>query len=314
MNAEFLENIECKVCGNRDKNDFKVRFRKKELNIVQCDHCGFVFLPPYYRKQMDYKDYKDESVLKAVIEGNNWLKIQRHLLRFRTLKKYQPDGKLFDLGVGWGHFLYTGRMLGYEVEGIELSRMPYKYAKEHLNLPVELVDFFDYTVKENEYDLITMWDVLEHIDQCDAAIDKCAAMLKPGGYLALQVPQIDSYIARRQKEKWQAMSPDHVNYFSRTTITRLLEAHGLQRVRIKSSIEVKHFLMYTIYNRRRRKKQETGTKISPSERQEFYNRSVDKPKWMLRIMVLLHNILYQTLSFLRIGDEMIVIARKPLSK
>jgi len=72
--------------------------------------------------------------------------------------------------------------------------------------------------------VITLWDVLEHIDKADTFIDKCTKLNKPGSYLVLQVPQIDSYFAKRHKDQWKMMGLDHVNYFSKKTITKLLSA------------------------------------------------------------------------------------------
>ena len=308
MEQQFLNEIECKVCKNQNKSKFKTKFCKDDINIVQCSECGFVFIPPFYRKQIDYTEYKNENSLKAVIAGNDWLKIQRHKLRYRTIQKYCAKGKLFDLGVGWGHFLHTGRLLGYEVAGIEMAKMPFSYAKDYLKLPVECIDFFDYTPQSSYYDLVTMWDVLEHIDNCDEAVGKCAFMMKSGGYIVIQVPQIDSYLAKKQKEEWQAMGLDHVNYFSKETITRLLESKGLQIVEIKSSVEVKLFLMYSFFDKMR--KRHGATKATQAERQEYFNKKVSRPKWQLMIAIMGHNIVYNLLSTLNIGDEMIVIAKK----
>ncbi len=307
MEQHFLHGIECKVCKNRDKAKFTTKFYKDNINIVQCLNCDFVFIPSYYRQQINYVEYKNEDSLKAVIEGNDWLKIQRHKLRYKTIQKYCSKGKLFDLGVGWGHFLETGRLLGYEVAGIEMAKIPFTYAKDYLKLPVECVDFFDYNQKNNYYDIITMWDVLEHIDNCDKAIEKCALMLKQGGFIVLQVPQIDSYIAKKQKESWQAMGLDHVNYFSKKTITNLLKSKGFEVLKIKSSIEVKLFLMYSILDKKRKK--QGVPKVTQAERQEYFNKKVDIPQWQLRIILWGHNLLYNLLSALNIGDEMIVIAK-----
>lgn len=308
MEQQFLAEVECKVCKNHDKNEFTTKFTKDNVNIVKCNNCGFVFIPPYYRKQINYTEYKNEDSLNAVIAGNDWLKIQRHKLRYKTIRKYCSEGKLFDLGVGWGHFLHTGRLLGYEVAGIEMAKMPFTYAKDYLKLPVECIDFFDYTPKTSYYDIVTMWDVLEHIDNCDKAVEKCAAMLKQGGYIVIQVPQIDSFIAQKHKENWQAMGLDHVNYFSKKTITNFLESKGFEIVKIKSSIEVKLFLMYSILDKKR-KKQGTQT-ATQAERQEYFNKKVNKPKWQLRFVVWGHNLVYNFLSAMNIGDEMIVIAKK----
>jgi len=308
MDQEFLKNIECKVCKNHDENKFLKKFYKNEVNIVQCSECGFVFIPPFYRLQINYKDYKNEDSLKAVIAGNDWLKIQRNKLRYRLIQKYSPKGKLFDLGVGWGHFLQTGRLLGYTVEGIEMAEMPYRYAKDYLKLPVENIDFFEYIPKTNYYDILTMWDVLEHIDNCDDAVEKCSSMLKQGGHIVIHVPQIDSYIAKKQKEQWQAMGLDHVNYFSRNTITRLLESKGFKVIKIKSSIELKLFLMYSFFDKRKTK--QDITKTTQADRQEYFNKKVNRPKWQLKIVIWGHNVAYNLLSLMNFGDEMVVIAKK----
>ena len=312
IKPEVLEGIECKVCGNKDPQKFKAAFEKDGLTIVECSVCSFVFLPFYYRKDITYTNYKDEKVLEQVRKGNDWLKLQRHFLRYKLLKKYQKDGKLFDLGVGWGHFLEAGRQLGYDVSGIEISEMPYRYAKDDLKLPVEKIDFFDMKVQENYYDMITMWDVLEHIDECKKVVVKCCSMLKKGGYIIIQVPQIDSYVAKNQKANWKMMGLDHVNYFSIPTMTKILEENGFKVKTIKSSIELKLLLMYTIlpWVKKMKGGKDKEAKISSAERQEYFNKTTNRPKWMLKIMMVVHDIIYNSLTAMKIGEEMIVIAQK----
>lgn len=311
MDPKILEDIECKVCHNSNPEQFIVAYQKDDIEVVQCQHCSFVFIPPYYRKQLTYHQYKDESVLNQIRAGNDWVKIQRHRLRFKLIQKYKPSGKLFDLGVGWGHFLYTGKLLGYDTSGIEISEMPYTYAKEDLKLNVQHIDFFDYPNEEAKYDLLTMWDVLEHIDDCDKVLEKCSKMLKKDGIIVIQVPQIDSYFAKKYKEKWKMMGLDHVNYFSKRTITDLLSQYGFEVKTIKSSLEIKLFIMYVLYPKiQKLKGKKKSAEVSSSGRQEYYNKAVDKPRWMLKTMIFFHNMLYNTLSIFNIGEEMIVVAKK----
>ncbi len=310
MKPYLEDKIQCQCCLNADKSKFEEKFKKGDLIILECKNCSFVFIPWYYRKNITYHDYKNEEVLNQIRKGNNWLKIQRHLLRFKLIQKYIKSGKLFDLGVGWGHFLLTGQQLGYEVSGIEISKYPYLYSKNDLNLPVEHIDFFD--MERKMFDIITMWDVLEHIDDADRVIEKCSAMINPNGLIVIQVPQIDSFIAQRKKENWNMMGLDHVNYFSKSTITLLLNRHGFEVVKIKSSIELKLLLMYTIlpWVKRMKGNSKKEVAISSSERQAYYNKTTQKPKWVLVLMIFFHNCIYRFLSFLNIGEEMIVVARK----
>ena len=244
MSAIFDEAI-CCVCSNSDPNKFKVKYQKDNYSVCECKVCSFVFIPPYFRKQISYENYKDENVANAVRNGNNFVKIERHKLRYNLIKKYKPSGSLFDLGAGWGHFMLTGQQYGYDVYGIEISEQPYLYSKHDLKLPVDHIDFFE--MKEDKtFDIITMWDVLEHIDKADSFIEKCARVNTKGGYIVIQVPQIDSYFAKKYKNEWKMMSLDHVNYFGKKTITQLLNKHGYEVECIKSSFEIKLFIMYTV--------------------------------------------------------------------
>jgi 2-polyprenyl-3-methyl-5-hydroxy-6-metoxy-1,4-benzoquinol methylase len=310
----LADRVVCECCGNADPEQFSEQFKKefkgKQFIVLSCNKCSFNFLPWHYRKDIVYTDYKDEAVLEQIRKGNDWLKVQRHLLRFKLIRKYKRSGDLFDLGVGWGHFLLAGQQLGYTVYGIEISKNPYIYSKEDLGLPVDHIDFFDMQHPSGSFDIITLWDVLEHIDKANPFVEKCADLLRKDGYIVIQVPQIDSFIAKWQKEKWNMMSLDHVNYFSRKTITKMLENNGFEVVKIKSSIELKLLLMYTILPWIKKLRGKKEQPISSAERQEYYNKTTQRPKWVLRIFVAVHNVIYRMLSFFRIGEEMIVVARK----
>ena len=233
-------------------------------------------------------------------------------MRYTLIKKYKPSGSLFDLGAGWGHFMLTGQQLGYDVYGIEISEQPYLYSKNDLKLPVDHIDFFEMK-EDKKFDIITMWDVLEHIDKADPFIEKCARINSKNGYIVIQVPQIDSYFAKKYKDEWKMMSLDHVNYFGKKTITQLLNKHGYEVECIKSSFEIKLFIMYTVLpfiKKFNGAKTEVKTEIKSSERQQYFNTFTQKPMWKLKLYMKIHNIIYNTLSALNIGEEMIVIAKK----
>lgn len=320
----IYEGAICSVCGNTDEKTFNIKYTKNGIDVIQCQKCSFIFIPPYYRKTITYTDYKDAKVAEQVRKGNNWIKIQRHRLRFKLIRKYKKSGKLFDLGVGWGHFLLTGKMLGYDISGIEISEQPYLYAKNDLGLPVEHVDFFKMD-ENNKFDILTMWDVLEHIDRADILVEKCSRLINKGGYIVIQVPQIDSYIAQKYGKDWKMMGLDHVNYFSKKTITQLLEKNGFKVRTIKSSFEIKLFIMYTLFpiieRRKQRKAAAAGAQTQQAteqaagkdlaqKRQSYFNKFTNVPHWMLWIFVRFHNLLYNTLSLFNIGEEMIVVAER----
>ncbi len=312
--SQLHEDIRCCVCENSDPAAFNLLYQKENFAVVTCNRCDFQFIPPYYRKKIEYTQYKNEAVTQAVRQGNNWIKIQRHKLRLKWIKKFKSSGTLFDLGAGWGHFMLAAKEEGYSIYGIEIAEQPYRYCVEDLKLPVDHIDFFkmDPTKK---FDVITLWDVLEHIDQADTFVEKIAELTAPGGYLVLQVPQIDSYFAKRHKDQWKMMGLDHVNYFSRNTIKKLLERHGFEVEAYKSSFEIKLFIMYTLlpivkrFKKTKVVKEGSGT-ITAADRQNYFNKFTKRPQWQLKLFVWIHNRIYNTLSTLNIGEEMMVAARK----
>lgn len=312
----MTEEIFCSVCENNDPQNFTLKYEKENFAVVTCNSCSFHFIPPYYRKKIEYTQYKNADVTAAVRSGNNWVKIQRHKLRFKFIAKYIKSGRLFDLGAGWGHFMLAGKELGYDVYGVEISEQPYLYCVNDLKLPVDHIDFFEMD-ESKKFDIITMWDVLEHIDKANEFLVKCSKLTKPGGYLFLQVPQIDSYFARRHKDNWKMMGLDHVNYFGKNTITKILANNGYEVVKIKSSFEIKLFIMYTLLplikklkKNRKQNLRDTNTTINAAERQHYFNKFTSRPMWQLKLFVAVHNLIYNMLSFFSIGEEMMVAARK----
>lgn len=310
------EDIFCCVCSNKNPALFDLKYQKEKFAVVTCNTCTHHFIPAYYRKRIEYSQYKNADVTAAVRAGNNWVKIQRHKLRFRFIKRFVKSGNLFDLGAGWGHFMLAAKELGYNVYGVEIAEQPYLYCVNDLKLPVDHIDFFKMD-ESRRFDIITMWDVLEHIDDAGTFLDKCNKLTKPGGYLVLQVPQIDSYFARRHRDNWKMMGLDHVNYFGKNTMKKILQTHGYEMVAYKSSFEIKLFIMYTLLpllkklkGNKKQTVQQANATINAAERQQYFNKFTTRPKWQLKLFVAVHNLIYNTLSALNIGEEMMVAARK----
>lgn len=303
--------LRCAVCGNTDLRRFRTRIRRPYFEVVECLDCSFHFIPSIYRKSIDYTAYKSPDVAAEVARSDVWLKVQRNLLRYRLIRKYRRDGKIYDIGCGFGHFLLTGKQLGYDVSGVEMSRANASYVRGILGIRIDEGDFL--AKKEGtRYDILTIWDVLEHLDRPDRVIEKASRMTRAGGYLFIQVPALDSFLASVLKGGWWALGLDHVNYFSRRTMTLLLNRYGFEIQKAVSSIELKNILVYVLLPKLKGRKR--MPQMTAAVRQREFNRMTPKPMWMRRMMVLAHDAVYSLLSLLRIGDEMIVVARKRPSR
>lgn len=309
---EYNSNIKCEVCGNNNVDKFSLKFSRQDFKVVHCNICEFDFIPQYYRKDIPYENYRDEAVLESVRKGNNYIKFRRHKIRIELIKKFQKSGKLYDVGVGWGHFLHTAQTLGFESSGVEISELMHHYACKDLKLNVSHNDFYNLDLAENSFDIVTMWDVLEHISEPSKAVEKVNYILKKDGYFVLQVPQIDSKVAKRQKQNWSMMSIEHINYFSKNSVKTLLKNQGFEVIKYKSSYELKLFLMFTVlpWLKRNKTKSADKPKITNAERQNFFNKFTKIPKPFIWLGLLAHDVIYKFMSAINYGEEMIVIARK----
>lgn len=310
---ETLEGKPCKVCGAAGPENFQRLYTLPTCEVVRCRRCSFTFVPPWWRRNITYTAYKTAATAQEIRKGNNVLKLARHRLRLRFIRRFKPSGSLLDVGAGWGHFLLAAREAGYTVLGVELDEQPFLYATQDLGLPVLREDFFKFS-SDQRFDIITLWDVLEHIDDPRSFLLNCARLQEPGGLLVLQVPQINSVVARLAGRKWKMLGLDHVNYFSPKTLRLLLHACGYEVQSVKASLELKLLLMYTLFplwtSLKKLWKKNDSVLVDNTSRQAFFNKVTQRPAWQIKLMIALHNGIYNTLSFLGIGEEMMVAARK----
>ena len=95
VNSLFQNSIKVRMpfpeipTGDASNSDlFELKYQKEHFAVVICNICSLNFIPPYYRKQIKYEQYKNEAVTTEVRKGNNWVKIQRHKLRFMFIQKH----------------------------------------------------------------------------------------------------------------------------------------------------------------------------------------------------------------------------------
>jgi SAM-dependent methyltransferase len=310
---ETLEGKPCKVCGAAGMDSFRLLYTLPTCEIARCRSCGFTFVPPWWRRNIEYTTYKSAATALEIRKGNNTLKLARHKLRLRFIRRFKSSGTLLDVGSGWGHFLLAAHQAGYNVLGVELDEQPFLYATQELGLPVLREDFYNFS-SDRRFEIITLWDVLEHIDDPRSFLMNCARLQEPGGLLVIQVPQINSVVARFTGRKWKMLGLDHVNYFSPVTLRLLLNECGYEVKSVKASLELKLLLMYTIFPMwaalKKLWKRKDDLHVDNTSRQAFFNKVTQRPPWQLALMIALHNAVYNTLSFLGIGEEMMVAAQK----
>ena len=238
--------VNCNVCG---RDEWRVRYAATGNNtsqpevdafrctcsgygthqqIVQCQHCGHVYANP--RWQADelleaYAAVEDETYILE--RAGRERTFARHL---QDLETYTGSGKgrpLLDVGAYIGIFVEVANERGWQAIGVEPSEWATGVAKEN-GLPVFLGTLDAPMLKGRSFDVITMWDVIEHLDDPAAEITKARSLLNPGGIMAIHTMDVDSLTARLMGRRWPWLMDMHIEYFSQATLRRLLLSQGME--------------------------------------------------------------------------------------
>lgn len=212
--------------------------------VVRCTHCGLRWLSPRPTAKA-YKDlYTDENYFRP--EGKDTIdpyasvaEIRRPYFRARlaTVARYYP-GKSFrilDIGAATGEFLDEARRLGHHIQGIELSESARHTANTTLGIELSGIELHKLP-EEEQYDVIHMNHVFEHLPDPTMALVACHRLLRTDGLLLIEVPQqINNDLDRLKmllhlatRPMLSAYSLHHTFFFTPTTLTRLLERHGFE--------------------------------------------------------------------------------------
>ncbi len=246
-----MEHIVCDLCGS---DRYKVRFPstlRESLDddlsayrctsngygrhhiIVQCLDCGLVYANPRYDSGEMLTRYQAvEDPLYVEEREGRVLTFERHL---RPLEEIMPPGdgqRLLDVGCHVGVFVELAAQHGWDAWGVEPSQWAVTQAQQ-AGLQVVEGTMATAGFDDGSFDVITMWDVIEHLEQPSAEVRQAHRLLKPGGMLVAHTMDLDSVFARLMGRRWPWLMEMHLYYFSRRTLTTLMEKAGFQVLTIK---------------------------------------------------------------------------------
>lgn len=229
--------IPCNLCGSSQNEPF---CPGNGLGLVQCQNCGLVYVSPrpdpneLYALYGETYFHNDES---GVVGYSNYIADESNIRktasrRLARLERFIRPGRMVDVGCAVGFYLDEAHKRGWQVEGLDVSNFAVEYAREHFGLDARQGSFTGQEFAPESFDLVTMWDVIEHVPDPKAYVRKAAAVLRPGGIFALATPDIDSLPARLTGKRWVGfkLSEEHVYYFSRRTLSLMLEEAGFEIV------------------------------------------------------------------------------------
>ena len=230
-----LHDVPCNLCGSERRKPY---CPENGLRLVQCEDCGLVYVNPRPDPRELYALYGEtyfHNNQSGVVGYTNYLKDEPNIRRtfagrLQRLSQFIKPGKLLDVGCAAGFFLDEARKAGWQVQGLDVSSFAVQYAAETFKLDVQQGSFTDLPFPANNYDLISMWDVIEHVPNPKSYIARAAELLKKGGVFVMATPDVDSIPARVTGKRWVGfkLSEEHVYYFSARTLGKMLEEAGFE--------------------------------------------------------------------------------------
>lgn len=237
IEAETGTTIACNLCGAHAHDHL---FTKFGFHIVRCRECDLVFVgnPPshaaveeFYTAENDYHDGLLESLSDEQYRQSKVA--EQHVKMLRRFRPQLAGLKVLDIGCSSGIFLDRARQAGMEPYGAELSPKTAAFAREHFGLNVHCGDWRDAGHADGTFDVITLFDVIEHLPDPLGELEAIRRLLKPGGLLLQSTPDIDglfprmSYHVAKLLDYWpHPEPPHHLFQFSRKTLSNMVEKAG----------------------------------------------------------------------------------------
>lgn len=202
-------------------------------DIVRCRGCGHMQLERFPSQADLAEAYGAAASFDYVEEQRGQRETARRLLV--RIEARAARGALVDLGCWTGFFLDVARERGWRVSGVEPSAFAAGYAREQLGLDVVHGELLAAALPDQRFDAVLMADVIEHLPDPGAALERVGSLLAPGGVLCLVLPDAGSPLARALGRRWWSVLPTHVQYFTRASLRRLLERHGFELLETRTA-------------------------------------------------------------------------------
>lgn len=227
-------NDKCPWCGSENAQlhlELKDLFLTQEpFKILECKECGLLYTTPRPNKDEIGRYYNSEEYYSHQENKEGFIpKVYEKVKSVNLKNKYgiategKEKGKALDIGCGVGDFLHTMEQHGWDCTGVEPSENAKVIAKKRIKGQL-LSSEEQENLPDSSFDIITMWHVLEHVDDIRWQIQQLHRLCKPGGRIIIALPNYKSYDGQYYKAEWAAYDvPRHLNHFNKETLIKILE-------------------------------------------------------------------------------------------
>ena len=236
----------CPVCQNKDIS-FKLACKdysltQESFDIIKCNHCSFHYTHPVPSKDNIAPYYQFPEYISHTDVQEGWMNKLYHKVRQRTLLQKTNwiqslftghKGNILEIGAGTGACANAMSLKGWNVTALEPDEASRNKALENYNLQLLSTDHLK-SLPENNFDVITLWHVLEHVHDLSGYMETFTKLLKKIGRLIIAVPNHTSYDAQFYKQFWAAYDvPRHLYHFSPAAMKTLCRNYQMKIIQYK---------------------------------------------------------------------------------
>jgi len=240
----LISKIECDLCKS---NNYKILFSDIEsgYSYIECLNCQLISIDPMpSRDQLEQfypENYipfqktieEEKNLLVKLVRSANIAKRRKWIERITKIK----SGKIIDIGSATGIFLNEMKKHKWDCTGIEPNNYAATYSKDHSQLNILNGTLEEFDLPENEYDVITYWDVFEHTFSPSQQLEIAHNILKKNGKLIINIPNFKSFDHKLFDKYWVGYDiPRHLFVFNENTINKYLAKYGFKIITKKCII------------------------------------------------------------------------------
>lgn len=237
-----MDTITHKNCPLCNGSDIGKRFACKDFfatgevfDVYECHGCGFVFTQNIPDEKEIGRYYESQSYISHSNTKKGLFNKAYHLVRAIMLQRkvnlmenltLLKNGKILDYGAGTGYFARAMKKRGWDVTAIEKSPKARELSKREFGFEMHAEDYLE-KIADKEFDIVTLWHVMEHIQDLDGFWDELYRIIDDTGIAVIALPNCKSHDAKRYRENWAAYDvPRHLWHFTPMTVMRWGEKHG----------------------------------------------------------------------------------------
>lgn len=228
MNSETSS---CRFCSTPSSfllsaQDFNRKISKFNFDYYICPNCKLVFLSNipndlsnYYSTEYYHFPFSKEEMAKLSIHEEYKVDIVR---------EFTQSGRLLDIGPSVGGFLYRAKHAGFDVEALEMDPACCYFMQQVLKIPTIQSSDIVKSLNQKKYEIITLWQVIEHLENPWESLRAIVKALNPGGFLVISAPNPDALQFKIFKNRWTHLdAPRHLQLYPVPLLKQFIESLGM---------------------------------------------------------------------------------------